>query len=325
MKAGVSLKESLAKYIQVLADDGRDRQYTAIQAILRKNQSGSDFHVAAQGYLPDDERELFSIASAAGSEVIGFELLVEQIEAVNDMGNGHNLNLVYGFGSLAVSFYIVKICGDSYLESNIDSLTTTGLPAIVEAIVFFSRHFEIVSFIVTSLLIGGYLLVKWSLPRWTGRLRTKLDNLVPPYTLYRRMEGAKFLTQYATLLHGGILDKEAMEAIVKKSRPWKKQRVQAILSQMKDGQSLGQATREAGFNFPDKYTAYTLDSIAQNDSYSGSLLDQSRTTIKDEIARLNKVMALLYTIVIIVSLSLSVLASTTMNNFATQVQKATYL
>lgn len=325
MQAGINLKETLSKYVLVLADDGRSSQLVAIQTILGKFMAGSDFHAAAEGYLPDADRELFSIASAAGSELIGFGLLVEQTESINERGQGHYFGLLYGLGSLAIAFYVLKISGDSYVELNLQSISTFGLPASVEAIIFFARHFDIVSFIFTSLLVGGFFFIRWSLPRWTGPVRTMLDKYAVPYILYRRMEGAKFLTQYATLLHGGILDKEAMEAIVRKSRPWKKQRVQAILARMKDGQSLGRAAREAGFNFPDKYTAYTLDSIAQNDAYSEKLLGLAKTTVKDEEARLNRAMTLLHTFIIILALTLSVFSSLTMNRFASEIQKATYM
>jgi type II secretory pathway component PulF len=90
----------------------------------------------------------------------------------------------------------------------------------------------------------------WSLPNWTGRLRTSLDR-IPPYSLYRFWAGTGFLLALAALVRGAVSLEEALETLRVGAGAWMRERLDAIHLHIHAGQDIGPAMELTGHGFPD--------------------------------------------------------------------------
>lgn len=94
------------------------------------------------------------------------------------------------------------------------------------------------------------ILVSWSLPRWRGKVRTFLDKAIPPYTIYRRIQGATWLISYAALLESGMESKQVLKQIQQTASPWLGERLETVQLALAKGRNIGEALRLSGYGFP---------------------------------------------------------------------------
>ena len=81
-------------------------------------------------------------------------------------------------------------------------------------------------------LFVGFIVGLWafiySLPRWTGALRRRLDRY-PPWVLYRDFSGAMLIVSLSTLMRSGVSLRSSLERALRYSSPWLGWHVREIL------------------------------------------------------------------------------------------------
>jgi len=91
----------------------------------------------------------------------------------------------------------------------------------------------------------------WSLPRWRGGVRRVADKFLP-WSLYKDIQGAVFLMNTGALLGAGVPELDALELLNSFAPPWLQERIEAAMDAMSEGNSLGMALRESGYDFPSR-------------------------------------------------------------------------
>jgi Type II secretory pathway, component PulF len=89
------------------------------------------------------------------------------------------------------------------------------------------------------------------MPRFTGPVRVTLDKL-PPWSIYRIVNGAGFLLSMGALVAAGVQSARALEKLRKNASPWLKERLDATLKHVYSGSNVGRAMQRAGYSFPDE-------------------------------------------------------------------------
>lgn len=102
-----------------------------------------------------------------------------------------------------------------------------------------------------------------SLPRWKpGRVRRRLDALVPPWSVYRRLQAAVFLMTTASMMGAGLPFRQAVQDQIRLASPWVKAHVQRILRAMSAGRPEAEAMVAASGFLPqdvnDRLMVYAL-------------------------------------------------------------------
>ncbi len=125
----------------------------------------------------------------------------------------------------------------------------TGVP---RSLLLISQVMQSVGFAV---FVGGgilfFLLLPFLLPYWTGPIRRVLDR-IPPFSFYRLQEGGAWLASIPALTDSGRI--KAYDALVETerlSKPWMRERLQAIRRGMTAGFGMGRAMQHSPFRFPD--------------------------------------------------------------------------
>lgn len=114
------------------------------------------------------------------------------------------------------------------------------------------------------------VLITISMPRLTGPFRIVLDR-IPPYSIYKVIQGASFMMSMRGFIAAGIPVPEALRRIKRNGNPYMQSRAQAILTQVNLGRNLGEAMQRTGHRFPDPDINGEISIYAGLDSFSDNL------------------------------------------------------
>ncbi|MDY1055469.1 type II secretion system F family protein, partial [Pseudomonas aeruginosa] len=124
-----------------------------------------------------------------------------------------------------------------------DPVTWTGPLATLNAIASFVTGPGIYV-LVAVITLTVVVIVTLPTYRWKGRVW--LDRTLPPWSIYRMLQGTTFLLNMAVMLNAGIRPYDSLASMIKISPPWLKQRLEAARYGVGLGQNLGVALRSAG-------------------------------------------------------------------------------
>lgn len=120
--------------------------------------------------------------------------------------------------------------------------------------------------------IAFSLAVFRSLARWTGNIRFWFDRY-PPYSVYKRLQGASFILNVNAMLSAGIPIEKAIRGMVQSSdSPWMLERLEAILRNIEAGEkNLGAAMDATGYEFPGEEAIIKMQSLFETANQEDSL------------------------------------------------------
>lgn len=125
--------------------------------------------------------------------------------------------------------------------------------------------------IAAAAVTGGLtVLTFWSLPRWRGRLRRYADRLMP-WSVYKDLQGAVFLMNVGALLGAGVPELKTLRTLHGFAAPWLQERIEAAMVCMSEGNSLGLALRNSGYDFPSREAVNYL-SLLDEGERAGELI-----------------------------------------------------
>ncbi|PUA41486.1 pilus assembly protein PilR [Pseudomonas protegens] len=136
--------------------------------------------------------------------------------------------------------------------------------------------------ILAALAVVG--LVFWSLENWPGRRRM---DAVPPWSVFRAIQGVNFLLNVSSLLRVNIQVLSAVKIIRETANPWLERRLTDTLHYMSQGQHLGLALKSTGHHFPSKECVNQMLLLTDGDGsenilerYADRWLEQTVTQVK---------------------------------------------
>jgi type II secretory pathway component PulF len=104
--------------------------------------------------------------------------------------------------------------------------------------------------LVFAVMAAVVLVIRWTLPRWTGAGRATADRF-PPWSLYRLLHGVRFMTALSTLIQAGIPMAQAIWKLSEDGDPYLRSRLDSVLFYIRQGKGFGDALQETGYDFPD--------------------------------------------------------------------------
>ncbi|CAO94865.1 type II secretion system F family protein [Erwinia tasmaniensis] len=140
------------------------------------------------------------------------------------------------------------------------------------------------------LCMGGIVAaVIFSLNRLTGRLRFFLDRF-PPWSIYRRIQGAAFIMNMNAMDAAGIPIEQAVTSMKKSTRSsWLYERLEALERAVSTGEkNLGQALDATGYEFPDERAIIKLQSLFETKNSEGSLKRFAATWLDRTVSSVEK-------------------------------------
>lgn len=184
--------------------------------IQKRLQNGYSLSAALAPYLPLEDYMVIDAGEASNRLKSTFESLLKNFEASKEIKSAVRGAYMSPFGAM-VGFVFISIYSGFWLWPDM-------LAAIPEkywpgwALVMVNFQIYLASNLSLLLVLAAlYGLYRWSLPRWTGRLRGYADRWLPFYSAYRDNIAAMFLIVLSGLLRAGKTIDQSMQHIGTKS------------------------------------------------------------------------------------------------------------
>ena len=264
-----------------------------IAEILRECSShlatGSTLAESLAEWIPESERSVIEASDAVNATADGFyraEKMAKDLKRMKSSMFGAVAMLLFMF--LCFFTLLAMIC--SMLIPYILQTTPLYMWGSAQKVIYYFYVFisEFWYIAIAAVLATIYLVV-YSLPRWTGSGRYHADKFLP-YSIYRTLNGAIFVSNVDAMLSSGIPLRDALLKIKGSSRSkWLIERIDGALIGLSHGEgNLGAALDSSGYDFPSEDAIIKLCSVFDTSNKSGSLTSFSDRWQESTISALEK-------------------------------------
>jgi type II secretory pathway component PulF len=249
LREHVPLVSTLRKYETRARLRGSDAALVYLE-ILRGFQNGT--LSAAMGRIASPlEQSLIDATQSAGDGAMadGLQFLAQTVEKVDRMRATLTKAIVYPVFLLLMFSSMLTVFSRLAVPVLVELMAPEKWPPLGQVLFYTSQ-------LVTQrglLLLGVLLLVLelflFSLPRWTGPLRRKLDDYFP-YNIYRDFSGSLLLVSLASMMNAGVSLRTSLTRTQSFATPWMRWHVRKILLNLSRSNSphFGQAFQTGVLN-----------------------------------------------------------------------------
>jgi len=268
---------SLAQALDVMhlhaTEDGR-KPNSATAVVLdhwrRAVRNGKPFGTAIQGWVPESDRLVIEGGDRHGKLVVALGKAILIAESSRKIRMTLVGGLAYPALLIAVAIGFLVLFGVQVVPAFEEILPREkwiGVGAQMATMSDFVRYY-LVWFLIAA--TAGMAWIVYSLPRWTGSLRSKFDRY-PPWSLYRLIIGSGFLLTVGGMIKAGIAAPEILRILQQNASPWYRERLSKTLDNVNNGHNLGDALYLTGFEFPAKETVQDLRAYAGLNKFDETL------------------------------------------------------
>ncbi len=279
--ASVPLKEGVEELRKQAMESGQTAFMQMLDDVYQKMVRGALFSDAIADWCPSVDRLL--LASSTGGNR-SMTTVVDQIlhlqDGVAEM-KGSLLSVLTEPTMILLGTYGLILWMSSSFMTKLLAAAPGVTPAMftgpAQQMVAVGRFASGVgAFALPMGILAFFLLIRWSMPNWKGRVRTWFDN-IPPWSVYRSIQGASWMQSFAAMAQSGITYEDILQETSNRASPWLRERLLAARERLMSGSSLGEAFWATGYQFPSKGIAADLKAFGSRTGFDqalGSLADE---------------------------------------------------
>lgn len=246
IKAGVPVKEALEKIHERYAtrQDGRERM---LRHWLHRIKSGHTVADALRAWLPPGECILLEAAQESGDLARGFARTAWLSETSGQLGSRFLSAISYPVVILLLLLSVTIWFAISLVPTFAEAIPPEQWQGSARQLYHVSGFLIRYGPYLLLLIIVACLAFAWSIPRWSGTLRARLDNY-PPYSFYRMYQSTVFLISLAAMARANIPIYEALTNIQSHSSRWLRDKVNRMRLLLQTGAHPGEALHSSLFD-----------------------------------------------------------------------------
>lgn len=221
----------------------------ALSEWKRAVQSGQSLAEGMRYWVPRAEQLVILAAEQSGRLESGLAAVLDVVQASRKIRTSFIAGIAYPALLLVVVLTYVYLFGTMVVPEFArvsDPVSWRGSAKILYVASGWVRNWMPV---LVLLLIAAVALFVYSLPRWRGNVRILADRM-PPYSIYRMVQGSGFLFAFSALLSAGITVEKSLLRLCECANPWMRERLEGALLGVKSGLNCGEALKNAGYAFP---------------------------------------------------------------------------
>ena len=298
LENGVSLDVALSQ-LQKIAGGGKGSVIGQLFGRWRRAvANGTNFGKCMGPYIPSSEAILIETGSNSGHLIAALknaETAVEQQgkvkKAIVTAGAYPGVLIMMLIGALVLSSYQV-------IPTFAEIIPVEEWTGISYGVAVFSGFIRNYGFMIFLTFVLAVFAISYSMPRWAGKSRVMVDNMVP-YNFYRMWQGSAFLLSVSSLMSAGVkLDEMSLGRLAKNADPYLATRIRAVRKWMTSGANFGDALAKTGYNFPDPGLIADMQIYAQLRGFEGNISKITYAWVDDLIEQVNTSMKVVNTIVL---------------------------
>ena len=226
----------------------------ALRHWIHHISSGQSLARAIDGWVTPDEAMLIGAGEQQGDMVSAFSRLDLILNARSKILKAVAAGVAYPAVLLLMLFGLLYFYSWKIVPVYLDVAGSKGgqFTGMAYSLVWLAEVVRQWLFPSVICLAVGVVIFVWSLPRWDGSLRVRLDRYIP-YGIYRVMRGTSWLLGLASLVGVG---KRVEDSLLLLRTPadgrWLANRSALCLAGIRRGLSLGEALEAAKTGFPDQ-------------------------------------------------------------------------
>ncbi len=286
LKNDVPITTALDTIYNYASQEGKkkkDPTAMAVDSWRKQIANGKSLGVAVAGWVPDNDRIVIEAGSGNLPQALASACLLH--ESQKEIKTALIGGLAYPCILVMIAFAFLIVFGLQVIpqfELILPKEEWTGLGAQMGMMSDFVRSFMIPLIVLLFVMICVLI---WSMPRWTGPTRVRMERW-PPFSIYRLVAGSGFLLSMAALIRSGVKTTSALEMLRRDSTPWYDERMSKTLAHVKNGNSLGDALHKTRLHFPDPETVNDLRSFSKLDGFDEMLMKIGQENLHDTVNRI---------------------------------------
>lgn len=278
----------------------KDPIAVALREINKQARTHGNMALAFKPWISNEEMAIIESGYASGNVPDAMRLAVKIIVSSAYMKSTIKSALRYPAILMIATVLVVWFIGTSVvpkITSSVGNMATWSgqaqslfdLADFVQSNAFL---YIIGLFFVLAILISKTISSSWNSVglAWLRRIVDKL----PPWSIYKEVQGASFMISLSSMLASGITMHTALNRIANNSSDWTKHRItQIILAQNRGNSDIGDAMHNTGYNFPDYETIEDVRFYQNLDNLDKVLYDIGESNIDRTLERIKKAAGLI--------------------------------
>lgn len=236
----------------------KDPKAVAMRHIRKEIDEHSSLSKAIHGWAKSEEVAIIDAGETSGDLINALSLSRNIIENNKKMVGTLVKALTYPSILVVVAIGVLYFLGAYVIPQitesvgNAESWTGAAGSLYKTSLFVQSKSFFISVLMFFSVLFLMFKSLSYS---WFGLGIRKYFDKIPPWSIYREMQGSAFIISLSSMLKAGIKIHDSLIRIAKNSSGWTRHRIGGIIMAQKSGYSgLGDAMAKTGQGFPNKET-----------------------------------------------------------------------
>ncbi len=290
-----------------------------LEDILNAIRLGKSVDQGLLTWIPLQEVAILSAGVEDGNLAAALYRAISVVQSMADMKSALISALSYPVLLIASTFAMMKMVTVFFLprlESLANRDAWTGALYWLSTLSEFFVNYALILAVLMILLVA---FVVWSLPNLTGKTRQHVLDRLLPWSVYRDILGVSFLLNFSALMRAQIKTENALEMLSRYATPWLYERLTATRHQVKQGDHMGLALRNAGYGFPSLQAINKLVLLTDGDNAEPIIENFAHMWLKKTLARIKRTASVLSAFALSTSagyMLLIVMSTQDLNNLA---------
>lgn len=250
----VQIVDAIAQILAIMEKRKRGNSTEAKVARCCYNAmlEGQSFSEGIQEWVTTSEMAIISAGELSGELDKALLDVINLISGIGKIRSALTGAMIYPVVLIAMLSILLHIISDSLVPKLAAVSSPDTWEGAAYALYKISDWTSSYGLPALATLIISVIYIVITMPVFTGRIRLYLDK-IPPWKLYKDINGCVFLLNLAMLLKSGVKLHESLELLQAKAESrWLSSRLHEITRGISDGLSLGEAMDESPYGFPDE-------------------------------------------------------------------------
>ena len=228
-----------------------DPEVLALSDIATKIQNGKSFTQAIADWAPRGDLALIGAGEVSGQLPEVLRVSIESGKVVKRLRAKIIAELFDPLMFGGVGFYLVYVIGTQMVPAMEQALPVARWPSAARPLIpmgWFATSGA--AGWALAAFVAFWVVTLATMSRWSGGWRRYFDK-VPPWSIYRVIQGAGWVVGFSNLLKAGVPVVQALRMQAQFAPPWLKRRLEDAAVHVVNGREIGQALTDTGYGFPD--------------------------------------------------------------------------
>jgi type II secretory pathway component PulF len=233
-------------------------------------QNGGMLSEAMQWWVPHTEQMIVMAGEQSGRLEIALNTVCGVVSSARRIRTAVIGGLAYPVVILVMTIGYVFLFGKVVIPRFTAIISPEHWHGVARSLYTLSRFVQSGLIWCVLLFVALLVLLAWSMPRWAGTVRVRLDRY-PPYSVYRMIVGCGFLVAFSSLQTAGFTVEKSLGRLAEHAQPWLRQRIDDVLFGVKSGLNVGEAMKNTGYQFPSREIVDDLCVYAEYKGFAEAL------------------------------------------------------